>query len=348
MDYYGNADNNIHFGDNTDQQIEGYAGIDLLRGAGGDDTIDGGSGPDSLYGDSGNDVIRGGDGDDLLRGGRGNDTLSGGIGTDMLHGDRGNDRLEATGEGIRSYATNFLYGGPGNDTLVGSLGADIMIGGDGNDLLIGSQGPDVMIGNGGTLSYQDSPRGVTIMRHSIESLYDIVPGYKYKNPVTYVGGGHAKDDTIDLDSFQTIVGSSHSDRIYITTGNKSIYGGPGNDHLMGNSGIHLYGNAGDDQLYMTNGSGYTRMYGGIGSDTFHFDRHRGAVIIEDFTPDEGDKIVFMDPDIDEADIHRMLGESKGNRLDLTYLQSGNIGFIELRGDITVADLTIDDFDVWTG
>ena len=69
----------------------GMAGNDLLFGGQLADTIDGGDGDDTLYGYAGNDSLIGGNGDDTLDGGDGNDSLTGGKGNDRLMGGAGND-----------------------------------------------------------------------------------------------------------------------------------------------------------------------------------------------------------------------------------------------------------------
>jgi len=67
---------------------------DLLHeGTNGDDIIYGTDGPDLINGGNGNDTIYGGDGDDCIRGGNGNDTIYGEGGDDNIHGDHGNDLM---------------------------------------------------------------------------------------------------------------------------------------------------------------------------------------------------------------------------------------------------------------
>ena len=95
---------------------------DLLYGWDTVDVLNGGAGNDTLIGYNGNDRLDGGAGNDTLLGGIGNDALLGGAGNDMLNGEEGDDRLE---------------GGEGNDTLTGGAGHDTLIGGAGNDYLSG-------------------------------------------------------------------------------------------------------------------------------------------------------------------------------------------------------------------
>lgn len=68
----------------TDAELYGGAGNDLIRGGGGDDRIDGEGGDDWLFGGHGNDRLYGGPGNDWLFGGPGLDFLDGGDGCDHL------------------------------------------------------------------------------------------------------------------------------------------------------------------------------------------------------------------------------------------------------------------------
>jgi hypothetical protein len=86
----------------TDAEIYGGAGNDLINGGSGDDRIFGEGGRDILFGHFGDDRLDGGAGDDFLFGGHGYDVLLGGLGDDWLFGGPGVD---------------FLDGGPGHNRL---------------------------------------------------------------------------------------------------------------------------------------------------------------------------------------------------------------------------------------
>jgi hypothetical protein len=81
-----------------------------------DAEIYGGAGNDLILGGSGHDRIFGEDGDDMLLGNSGNDHLDGGAGHDFLFGGLGNDEL------IGGLDDDWLFGGPGLDVLDGGLG----------------------------------------------------------------------------------------------------------------------------------------------------------------------------------------------------------------------------------
>lgn len=74
---------------------------------------------------------------------QGGDTLEGGAGSDELHGFGGADLLLGRG------GNDFLYGGADHDTLHGGVGGDQLRGDDGDDLLFGRNDNDTLSGNGG-------------------------------------------------------------------------------------------------------------------------------------------------------------------------------------------------------
>ncbi len=80
-----------------------------LYGGAGNDLINAGSGDDRIYGEDGDDILLGHSGNDRLDGGAGHDFLFGGLGDDVLLGGLGND---------------WLFGGPGADLLDGGPGAN--------------------------------------------------------------------------------------------------------------------------------------------------------------------------------------------------------------------------------
>jgi len=65
----GGAGDDILWGNDGNDRIDGSLGNDIIDGGGGDDTLLGRNDTDQIYGGIGNDVIEGGAGDDLLYGG---------------------------------------------------------------------------------------------------------------------------------------------------------------------------------------------------------------------------------------------------------------------------------------
>jgi len=117
-----------------DDQINGYAGDDVIGGGDGDDVLHGGSGDDDVAGEGGDDTLHGEDGEDTLAGDAGNDLIFGHNNADTLTGGAGDDEL---------------HGGLGDDTLSGGDGEDALHGGEGNDRLVGGEGKDTLFGGWG-------------------------------------------------------------------------------------------------------------------------------------------------------------------------------------------------------
>ena len=133
----------VIFGTEKNDKLEGGPGNDLIfgleghdkiEGNGGDDCIFGGPGHDKLIGNLGNDLIFGQEGDDSLRGNNGDDFLNGGLGKDQIKGENGNDTL------IGEDGDDSLEGGNGKDNLDGGGGKDSLDGGNDNDFMDGGAG----------------------------------------------------------------------------------------------------------------------------------------------------------------------------------------------------------------
>lgn len=128
--------------DGNDKIFGGF-GDDYILAGRGDDQVTGGDGNDFLFGEAGNDVLDGGDGDDAMFGGAGADTMTGGFGNDWMYGGNGADTMTG-GEG-----DEIMDGGAGNDTMTGDNGNDILVGGDGRDRLTGGADNDFIHGGMG-------------------------------------------------------------------------------------------------------------------------------------------------------------------------------------------------------
>ncbi|MBE9189566.1 hypothetical protein IQ230_04130 [Gloeocapsopsis crepidinum LEGE 06123] len=197
----------------------------------------------------------------------------------IIRGTAGNNNLKGTSKSDK------IYGYEGNDTLDGGAGIDTLIGGIGNDVYIVDSRTDVIIekANGGydtvrsSVSYKlgsNLEKLVLTGSGNRDSrgneLDNLIIGNRGRNILR----GDAGNDTLD---------GSNDDR------SDTLYGGVGNDSLIGASKDKLYGEAGDDYLtgepaefgipgntiYMDGGDGndylYSRhdaeMYGGKGNDT---------------------------------------------------------------------------------
>jgi Ca2+-binding RTX toxin-like protein len=113
------------YGDDFDDDIDGYSTSDIIYGYDGDNLLYGWDGDDDIYGGYDHDTIYGGNGDDYLIGGAGHDDLYGGSGFDDLYGGSGLD---------------YLAGGSGEDLLSGGTGRDTLAGGTGEDYFVFKRG----------------------------------------------------------------------------------------------------------------------------------------------------------------------------------------------------------------
>jgi len=165
----GSAYQDLLYGDDGDNRIDGGAGHDWLTGDNGDDVLIGAVGNDWLRGGDGDDVLEGNDGDDELEGGDGDDVLIGGAGADVLNGGWfGSDRAiyaasdagvtvnlaARTGQGGHAegdvlISVEDLTGSAHADRLTGNGRENRLEGGAGNDVLNGRAGDDVLTGGAG-------------------------------------------------------------------------------------------------------------------------------------------------------------------------------------------------------
>ncbi len=239
---------------------------------------------------SGNATLVGGDGNDTLIGGAGDDTLSGGLGNDTLDGRGGSDTVSESGNidfrltntslielsqtgygqdqllrievgrlsgGTRgvvldastfsgtailqasSSGNSILRGGSGNDTLRGGLGSAEMSGGAGNDAFFGST-RDLLVESADVNFNLTATRLTGLGTDTIAGITQIE-----------LSGGKSKN-VIDAHLFG---------------GTVSIFGGAGDDQLIGGTGVsYVYGGAGNDTLISSGGTS-TSLYGEDGNDT---------------------------------------------------------------------------------
>lgn len=233
-------------GDNGN--TSGVVDIEKAIGGGGADKIYGGIiNNTELRGNGGADQIWG-DGDKGPTMAFGNDTIYGdrtdtvGAGNDTLYGDNGQNTLAGSNSSVG-----------GNDDIYGGGGADWIYGEGGNDTLRGEAGADKIYGGSGNDSILGGADNDTIWG-------GLGADYLY---------GEANNDTIY--AYDSVNGGSDTATNY-------LYGGDGNDSLIGAAGIDIFdggtgidtinGGAGDDSFIINFSSfGTTDAYnGGIGSD----------------------------------------------------------------------------------
>ena len=188
-----------------------------------------------IYGGSGNDILIGNGLNNTLNGYEGDDVLSGGDGNDTLNGGAGNDKL---------------YGGAGADTLDGGDGNDTLYGESGNDTLVGGAGNDFYVFNTNT------PLGSDTVTDSAGNDY-----------LYFVGSTNNVTVNISLTTPQ-VVNANLTLTLASATSIEHIYGGSGNDTLIGNTlNNTLNGYDGDDVL--SGGDGNDTLNGGVGNNTLN-------------------------------------------------------------------------------
>jgi Ca2+-binding RTX toxin-like protein len=212
-------------------------------------TIKGNSYAHTLNGTSSADYIYGYGGNDTLNGYGGSDHLYGGDGSDHLNGGSG---------------TDYLYGNAGNDYLNGGSGSDYLFGGDGNDVsYVDFQ--DILDGGAGfdTISFEKHTSAVSF--YSDPEFYDSLGGNW--QGIEKVKGSPYDDSMVVRNHPGIVVDDAGGNDTLLGEGPITLYGGSGNDDLIwrgthGANGTVGYGCSGNDHLNMMD------MTGGTGNDTF--------------------------------------------------------------------------------
>ena len=250
-----------------------------VAGSDGGMTFEGTSESDTLSGTAHNDVLIGGAGDDALRGKGGNDTLQGGKGNDRIEGGTGDDRyLWNWGDGLDT-----LYDSNNHDTIVFGSGIsekDLVYRNEGNNLRI------IIKGN--------ESQGLIL-----QNFFSTKLDYKIEDLKFYDGKIiHLSEIALTLQQLntgETITGTTFGDTIYANNGNDTVNAGNGDDTIYGGAGFDtLKGGNGNDILI--GGTGNDTLNGGYGDDNYIYNKGDGVDIIDDYednsTTGKNDKIKF--------------------------------------------------------
>jgi Ca2+-binding RTX toxin-like protein len=259
-----------------------------LSGGGGDNVLDAtafSAGPVVLEGLAGSDTLRGGSGDDRLDGGSGGDVYGfadEGFGTDTLVEQPDcvdGDRLDLAGlmDGVTfrldqpgpqnvaggtivlpsATAIEEAHGTSGADTFTGSTCPNLLMGAAGDDTLRGLAGADTLVGQLGSDAL-DGGEGSDVVAQTADADQLLT-----NDELT--GAGTDALVSIERASLAGGMGANRLDASAFTKGPVSLFGGEGNDVLIGTrTGDLLDGQGADDQL--AGGSGDDVLKGDDGDD----------------------------------------------------------------------------------
>jgi len=105
----------------------------------------------------------------------------------------------------------------------------------------------------------------------------------------------------DWDKTNKIIGTTDDDAIYGGMLSDIIKGGKGNDTISGFGGNDVLKGGGGDDLIFGGQGGKTKMFGGMGNDTFFLNGGEGHVVIKDYNPLEDEFIVTFEYDLTYGD-----------------------------------------------
>lgn len=269
-------------------------------GSSGNDTIvgilQGGSTNDIMYGLDGNDTVDGRAGDDILYGGNGNDTIDADSGNDILYGEAGDDILQGYAGNdtfVYSEGLDEVYDTSGTDTLWLSNGITV------DDIAFSSSGTDdtlITINSGTDEVLIDRLRNGSSTYHVETIKFD--DGFETSLPdyASWTTGTSGGDTITGTGSNETIIGLAGNDTLDGAGGTDDIHGGAGDDTLYGDTGADLlHGGVGDDTLYGEDG--LDTLFGGDGADVFVFETataFSNVDVIKDFSLAEEDAIDLAD------------------------------------------------------
>jgi Ca2+-binding RTX toxin-like protein len=293
-------------GNTLDNVIYGYDGKNKLDGGAGNDTLLGGDDNDLLLGKGGDDILIGEAGDDDMRGGLGNDIyyvddagdkvtelfgqgrdrIMSGITVDLALVGANVEDLFLTGvldvDGLGNNLGNFIFGSTGKNLLNGRGGNDVLVDVAGQNTLLGGAGNDDLSG-GGDADTLDGGTGDDTLNGGGGT--DILKGGKGNDTYVLSDGFETlteeASEGIDLvlSRFDHTLGANFEN---LTLTGKDSIGGTGNEIaniITGNNASNtLYGDAGNDILIgkggqdvLNGGAGGDTMRGGTGSDLYYVD-----------------------------------------------------------------------------
>jgi Ca2+-binding RTX toxin-like protein len=180
-----------------------------------------------------------------------------------------------------------INGTAGNDTLTGTNGADTIYGFDGDDAIDGSLGADLMYGGAGNDTFKFSSVQSSFPAPTDVGLIDGGNGFdtidwRVISPVTlgtiqnlrgqYVLGAYVGSQKFEITGVERIIFGNGDDTIMPASnaGGLEIRAGGGNDVVFANVGDRIFGEEGNDRIFLSGSFGGPVVTGsadgGIGVD----------------------------------------------------------------------------------
>ncbi|MBN3924983.1 DUF4347 domain-containing protein [Nostoc sp. NMS4] len=186
-----------------------------------------------------------------------------------IYGTSSSNKLNGgtTDDTIYGYAGNdYLYGQDGNDRLIAGAGNDYLYGGKGDDILDGGDGIDYVTESADVNFSLTNTQLVGLGTDSLIGIERVkLTGGISKNTLdassftiggVYLYGGNGNDSLLGSSSNDYLYGENDSDRLIGNAGNDYLYGGAGDDILIGGAGNDLlYGQTGADIFVLASGNG---------------------------------------------------------------------------------------------
>jgi Ca2+-binding RTX toxin-like protein len=205
-----------------------------------------------------------------LYGNAGDDTIKGAANGyyGYVYGNEGNDTLTGGSAGY-----SYVYGNAGNDTmtagpvdttLYGDVGNDTITGGPGADYVLPGTGNDDVHGGAGidAVNYSDAAGDVRVSLNDIADDGIAAATANVHGDIESIYGGAGNDALIGSDRANTIYGYGGNDTINGGGGEDSLYGYAGNDTIDGGAGDdYLVGDVGSDVLRGGAGEDAASWYG---------------------------------------------------------------------------------------
>ncbi|MFV1873328.1 MAG: Ig-like domain-containing protein [Oleiphilus sp.] len=282
---------------------------DIIYGLDGDDQIDGKGAHDYLYGGEGEDTLYGGQGNDHLFGGAGRDKLYSGVENDVLVGGAEDDQIYLQGGD-----NTIVFGrNDGTDTIYNHQGyaekdkvsfspdiapEDITLQQSGQDLLISIQDTNSQLivknsfNNSGFIpiinEFEFAVSGETV----VFSLSEFTNNFTEFDDLVLAGDLPSIIDT--LGGEDTVYASGGEDDIDLGAGNDFVSDGAGNDSIRGGEGDDYFLNgSGTDTYFFEQGDGKDTIAQGsevVGSDTLTISGDFSGAEL-DFSRQENDLII---------------------------------------------------------